>query len=206
MTNQTSWKVEDIFVAINTHATNVGRCLINSTWKRLMSCEFKPSYFSSLLAIENLQNRFFFEFLVFNFYFWRNSAREKNTKRRCPACVPEEKRARSFLSCMARATFPLFFRNEDSSLRSWKNREAPGDGAQLPFHRLYKISLSFILRHRAPFPAFFSNAVELFDLELLCWILFNKSCILFWPPISIFEVLDRLFLYFFGFLGFTVED
>jgi hypothetical protein len=36
-----------------------------------------------------------------------------------------------------------------------KKREAPGDGAQLPFHRLYKISLSFTLRYRPPFlPSF----------------------------------------------------
>jgi hypothetical protein len=32
----------------------------------------------SLLATENLQNHFFFGFLVFNFYFWRNLASKKN--------------------------------------------------------------------------------------------------------------------------------
>ncbi len=114
-----------------------------------------PLIFSSLLATENLQNHFFFEFLVFSFDFCRNSAREKKTKRSCPACVPEGKRSSSFLSCVARATFPLFFLNQDSCLRSLKKREAPGDGAQLPSHRLYKISLSFTLRYRPPFlPSF----------------------------------------------------
>ncbi len=36
-----------------------------------------------------------------------------------------------------------------------KTGEAPADGAQLQFHRLFKISLSFILWHRPPFlPSF----------------------------------------------------
>jgi hypothetical protein len=75
-------------------------------------------FFASRLAIENLQNHFFFEFLVFDFDFWRNSAREKKTKMRSPTSVPKGKRVRSFLSSVARATFPLFCRNEDSCLRS----------------------------------------------------------------------------------------
>jgi hypothetical protein len=34
-----------------------------------------------LLATENFQNLFFFEFLVLNFYFWQNLASKKNLKK-----------------------------------------------------------------------------------------------------------------------------
>jgi hypothetical protein len=62
--------------------------------------------FSSLLAIENLQNHFFFEFLVFDFDFWRNSAREKTKKQKCAAprvCqkLPSLRRARDLSALLS---------------------------------------------------------------------------------------------------------
>ncbi len=85
-------------------------------------------------------------------------------------------------------------------------REAPADGAQLPFHRLYKISLSFILRHRPPFlpsfPLLLSFSSSSSSAEFY-WIKFAYSC---WSssdlqfPYSKFWI--ACFYIYFGFLRF----
>jgi len=42
-------------------------------------------FFFQIMATENLQNHFFFESLIFNFSFLRNSARKENKKGRFAA-------------------------------------------------------------------------------------------------------------------------
>jgi hypothetical protein len=46
---------------------------------KYMNLTILPSFFlGSLLMTENLQNHFFFKFLIFDFSFWRNFAIKKN--------------------------------------------------------------------------------------------------------------------------------
>ncbi len=126
---------------------------------------FKPSYyFPHYWRLKTSKITSFSNSLVFNFAFWRNFATElnggptcgeKKTVRNIPMTSYAALRARSFLPSGSK---PRLLSAEQ------KEREVPGDGAQLPLHGLYKSSLIFL----SPTLPFFSVAVKLFDLQILC--------------------------------------
>ncbi len=126
---------------------------------------FKPSYyFPHYWRLKTSKITSFSNSLVFNFAFWRNFATE--IKRRPHVWRKEDGPEHSYdvLHCIARAIFlPLGSKPRLLSAEQ-KEREVPGDGAQLPLHGLYKTSVIFL----SPTLPFFSVAVELFDLQILC--------------------------------------
>ncbi len=113
-----------------------------------------PLIFSSLLAIENLQNHSFSNSMFSISIFGEIPSLKKTQIGAAPRLCPKENGPK--LPKLGRARDLCALLSERRLLSAEpKQREAPGDGAQLPFHRLYKISLSFILRHRPPFlPSF----------------------------------------------------
>ncbi len=166
---------------------------------------FKPSYyFPHYWRLKTSKTTSFSNSLFSISLFGEISPLNKNTAPR----LPEGRRCGRFLWRLAlrRARDLSALLSERRLLSAeLKNREALGDGAQL-----YKISLSFILRHRPHFlPSFllllsFPSSSSSADFY---WISFAYSC---WSssdlqfPHSKFWI--ACFCNFFDFLGFIVEE
>jgi len=144
-----------------------------------MSCEFKPSYFFLTTDHWKPWKSFLFRILSFQFRFpakfrpWK-----KKNKKALPNVCARRKTVQQLPKLHRARDLSALLSERRLLSAELKKREAPGDGAQLPSHRLYKISLSFILRHRPPvvpsFPLLSSFSTSSSSAQLY-WINFAYS-------------------------------
>ncbi len=175
-----------------------------------MSCEFNPSYFLLTTGDWKPTKSFLFRILSFQFRFLAKFRPWKKHKKALPRLCARRKTGQKLPKLrLARDLSPLLSERRLFSAEL-KKREAPGDGAQLPFHRLYKISLSFILPHRPPFlPSFpfllsFSTSRSSPEFYWINLVYSSRSSSDLPFPYSTFWIASSCI--FFGFLGFTVEQ